>query len=93
MIADGVLLACGAFGFSAFCFVAGLVAGSSNQSGFKAFPLTHVSFDDLASDADRLVFLDEVRAAVLDGRLSQANQFQNNRSTDQAAKPGARLEQ
>lgn len=93
MIADGVLVACGAFGLSVFCFVAGVSAASSKRSGAKSFPLTHVSFDDSASDEVRLWLLDEARAALQDGRLSQANQLQNNSSTNQAAKPGSRLEQ
>ncbi len=92
MIADSLLVACGAFGFSAWCFLAGFVAGGSKLPGAKTFPLNHVSFDSSASDADRLALLDEARAAVLDGRLSQANKFQNYRSGDQAAKPGARIE-
>ncbi|WP_158227501.1 hypothetical protein [Pseudomonas syringae] len=93
MIADSLLVACGGFGFSAFCFLAGFVAGGSKRSGAKTFPLNHVSFDDSANDADRLKLLDEARAALLDGRLSQANELQNYRSGDQAAKPGAGLEQ
>lgn len=92
MIADSLLAACGAFGFSAFCFVAGYVAGGSKHEGGATFPMTHVSFDRAASDDQRLRLLDEARAAVLDGRLSQANQLKDYRATNQAAKPGASLE-
>lgn len=92
MVADILLISCGAFGFSAFCFVAGYVAGGSTREGPATFPLAHVSFDPSASDVDRLKLLDEARAAVLDGRLSEANQLKDYRATDQAAKPGDSLE-
>lgn len=92
MVADSLLLACGAFGFSAFCFAAGYVAGSSRREGSATFPMAHVSFDPSASDADRFKLLDEARAAVLDGRLSQANNFKNCSTPDQASKPGDDLE-
>lgn len=93
MVADSLLVACGAFGFSAFCFVAGYVAGGSKREGSVTFPLAHVSFDHSASDLDRLKLLDEARAAVLDGRLSQAKNLKNYRATNQASKPGDPLEE
>lgn len=91
MIADSVLVACGAFGFSAFCFAAGFVSGRCKRKGATTFPANHVSFDPSASDVDRLKLLDEARAAILDGRLSQAEKFQNGGSADQACKPGEQL--
>lgn len=88
MIADGVLIACGVFGLSAFCFFVGFVSGSSKREGLTTFPTTHVSFDPATVDADRLRLLDEARAAVLDGRLSQAKSLKYQGSTDQTRKPG-----
>lgn len=92
MFADSLLVACGAFGFSAFCFAVGFVWGSSKRGASTTFPLTHVSFDPSASDVDRLKLLDEARAAVLDGRLSQAHKLQDYRTADEARKPGGRFE-
>lgn len=92
MVADSLLVACGAFGVSAFCFAAGFVTGSANRGGSTTFPLTHVSFDPSASDLDRLKVLDEARAAVLDGRLSETHQLQDYRTADEARKPGGRFE-
>jgi len=91
MIVDGVLIACGVFGLSAFCFFAGFVSGTSKREGPTTFPMTHISFDPTTVDADRLRLLDEARAAVLDGRLSQAKSFKNQGSTDQPYKPGEHL--
>lgn len=93
MVVDGLMVAFGAFGFSAFCFVAGYVAGGSKREGSATFPLAHVSFDPSASDVDRLKLLDEARAAVLDGRLSQSKNLKNCCSADQASKPGNDLEE
>lgn len=92
MVVDGLMVAFGAFGFSAFCFVAGYVAGGSKREGSATFPLAHVSFDPSASDVDRLNLLDQARAAVLDGRLSQANQLKDYRSADKAGEPGGCFE-
>lgn len=74
MVADCLLVACGAFGFSAFCFLAGYIAGGSKREGPATFPLSHVSFDPDLSDEDRLVFLDRAADAVRSRRLSQAVQ-------------------
>jgi hypothetical protein len=66
---------------------------SKKQAGVSAvWPITHVSFERSLSDTDRLKFLDEVRTAVGDGRLSQSNQLENYGSSNKAAKPGACLE-
>jgi hypothetical protein len=92
MIADGVLIAYGVFGLSAFCFFAGFVSGSSKHEGASTFPITHVSFDPATVDADRLRLLDEARVAVLDGRLSQAKRFENDGTTDKASEPRDSLE-
>mgnify|MGYP001557115230 CR=1 FL=1 len=92
MVADSFLIACGAFGFSAFCFAVGFVAGGSKREGSATFPMTHVSFDPSASDVERLKVLDEARGAVLDGRLGQANQLQNYRTANKASEPGSGFE-
>lgn len=83
MVADSLLVACGAFGFSAFCFVAGYIAGCSRREGSATFPLSHVSFDPSACDADRLKLLDGARTAVLDGRLGQAKSLKDCSATNQ----------
>lgn len=93
MVADGLLVAFGAFGVSSFCFVAGFIAGVSKREGSATFPLAHVSFDPSASDADRLKLLDRARAAVLDGRLSQTKNLKNCSATDQSSEPGDHLEE
>ena len=82
MIADGLLVACGAFGFSAFCFVAGYIAGCSRLKGSATFPLSHVSFDPELPDEARLRFLARAADAVRSGALSQAQQLKDESSGD-----------
>ena len=89
---NGVLVVCAVLGAGVFGFVAGLVTARPSKHGSGTFPFTHVSFDRTATDDMRLRLLDEARTAVIDGRLSQANQLQDYRTTDQSAKPGPSLE-
>lgn len=93
MLLDGLMVGASAFGAGVFCFVAGYIAGCSRREGFATFPLSHVSFDSLACDVDRLRLLDEARAAVLDGRLSQAKSLKNCSATNQRYEPGDHLEE
>lgn len=58
----------------------------------QIYPATHVSFDHSANDDERLRLLDEARAAVLDGRLSQSNQLKDDGATNEAGKPGGGFE-
>lgn len=92
MIADAVFVACGAFGVGVFGFIGGALFANSGKTRALTFPSTHVSFDKSLPDTGRLKFLDEVRGAVIDGRLSQANQLKNNGASDQPTKPGSNLE-
>lgn len=87
-----VLVVCAVLGGGVFGFVAGLVTARPIKHGHITFPFTHVSFDRAATDDQRLRLLDEARAAVIDGRLSQSNQLQDYRASDKASKPGAKLE-
>ncbi|MQA53709.1 hypothetical protein [Pseudomonas piscis] len=83
MVAGSLLAACGAFGFSAFCFVAGYVAGGSKREESATFPLTHVSFEGGLSDEDRLMFLASAVKAIEDGSLRQSKQFADDAACDQ----------
>lgn len=89
---NAVLFVCAVLGGGVFGFVAGLVTARPTKHGRNTFPFTHVSFDRAATDDQRLRLLDEARAAVIDGRLSQANQLQDYRASNKASKPGAKLE-
>ena len=89
---NGLLVVCAVLGGGVFGFVAGLVTARPSKHGCNTFPFTHVSFDRAATDEQRLRLLDEARAAVIDGRLSQPNQLQDYRASDKASKPGAKLE-
>jgi hypothetical protein len=83
------------FMLAALCGVGAVILlrrTARKESRMQTYPLSHVAFDHSLSDADRLKLLDEARSAVLDGRLSQTNQLEDNRAADKAAKPGAELE-
>jgi len=88
----GLLVACAVLGSGVFGFVAGLATARPSKHGHNTFPFNHVSFDRAATDGQRLRLLDEARAAVIDGRLSQANQLQDYRAADKASKPGGSFE-
>ena len=92
MIADVLIIASCSFGSALFGLVVGLVLAKSERCRVATFPPTHVSFEPFMSDGDRLRFLEEAAQAIGDGRLSQSNQPQDNRPSNQAAKPGASLE-
>jgi hypothetical protein len=62
------------------------------KSQTQAYPVSRVVFERALPDSDRLRLLDEARAAVIDGRLSQANQLEDDRAANQASKPGAEFE-
>ncbi|MCD9572189.1 MULTISPECIES: hypothetical protein [Pseudomonas] len=83
MVADSLLVACGAFGFSAFCFVSGYIAGGSKREESATFPLTHVSFEGHLSDEDRLMFLASAVKAIEEGSLRKSKQFADDATCDQ----------
>jgi len=89
---NGFLVVCAVLGAGVFGFVSGLVTARPSKHGRNTFPFNHVSFDRAATDDQRLRLLDEARAAVIDGRLSQANQLQDYRTADKASKPGGSFE-
>ena len=89
---NGLLVVCAVLGAGVFGFVAGLVTARPSKRTPDTFPFSHVSFDRAASDDQRLRLLSEARAAVLDGRLSQANQLKDYRASDKAGEPGGCFE-
>ena len=92
MIAGVFIIASCSFGSALFGLFVGLVAAKSGRSGAATFPPTHVSFEPLLSDKDRLRFLSDAAQAIRDGRLSQPDQPQDYCTSNQATKPGASLE-
>ncbi len=69
MLTDALIFASCSFGSAVFGLLVGLAAAGSTRRGGATFPPTHVSFEPLMSDEDRLRFLEEAQQAILTGRL------------------------
>ena len=59
----------------------------AKRSPIPSWPLPQVLFDPISTDEERLKFLEMATQAVRDGRLRQADELQDQRASNQAAKP------